>query len=37
MEGARFRNRVLDIARDALGQFRLDLELTQPTTKPHTY
>ena len=29
MEGARFRNRVLDVARDALGQFKLDLELTR--------
>lgn len=29
MEGARFRNRVLDVARDALEQFKLDLELTR--------
>jgi len=29
LEGARFRNRVLDVARDALEQFKLDLELTR--------
>jgi nitric oxide reductase activation protein len=29
MEEARFRSRVLSVARDALGQLRLDLELTR--------
>ena len=29
MESARFRNRVLDVARGALEQFKLDLELTR--------
>ena len=29
MEHARFRSRVLSVARDALQQFKLDLELTR--------
>ena len=29
MEHARFRNRVLTVARDALEQFRLDLEMAR--------